>query len=267
METSDTVAGERSLARSLLYQVLAAAFRYPSREGLHPALLSEETLHGLSEVLVRPADLDVLLEEAREGLRASTPEELEAAYVGLFGHTVRGACPPYESEYGESRGSIHVPHDLSDVGAFYRAFGLQVSSQRRERVDHIAAECEFLQFLTYKQAHAQESGLDDLAAVTVKAQTTFLRAHLGRWAPAFFRRVAHADRGGVYEGLARLGNAFVRADCSELGIEPGSERLRLIVRTETRDDVFDCGVPVECPGAGDRPGPSDPPSGCDATPA
>ncbi len=239
---------ELALARSLLYQTLGSALRYPSLQGLRRDLLSREPLIGLGELLARPPGLADLIEELFARLERTTPRELESAYIDLFGHSVRGTCPPYESEYGEARGTLQLPHLLSDLGAFYRAFGLEISSRSHERVDHVSAQCEFMQFLTYKEAHALERGEAELVDVTVGAEATFLRAHLGRWGLAFFRRLEHAS-GGVYEALARIGAAFLRADCERLGVRPGSDKLQLIVSDETRDDVFDCGVPTECPGS------------------
>jgi len=249
MTQTQIEAGAPALARSLIYGRLAAAFRYPSAEGLHPALFSGESFACAAEVLDAPADIGALLERVRDRLEAATPDEIEARYVELFGHTVRGACPPYETEYGETRGATHVPHDLSRLATFYGAFGLRASQQSHERVDHVASECEFMQFLAYKQAAAEEAGDDRLVEATEKAEHVFLSAHLGRWALAFYRRVADCDPGGVYEAIARLGVAFVKADCERVGADAGSDRLRLITRSETRDDVFDCGTPDECPGA------------------
>lgn len=245
---------EVALARSLLYKTLGCALRYPCPEGLHPGLFSEEPLVGIGELLARPAGLSELIDELRDLLEHSTPGELESAYIDLFGHSVRGTCPPYESEYGEARGTMQLPHLLSDLGAFYRAFGLEISNRSHERVDHVSAQCEFMHFLAYKEAHALESGDTQLGEVTMDAEATFLHAHLGRWGMAFFRRLEHASGGGPYEALARLGAAYLGADCELLGVRPGSEKLRLLVRSETRDDVFDCGVPSECPGVLDSRG-------------
>ncbi len=254
----DVVAGElaseQALARSLVYQVLARVLRYPSREGDDIGLPDpdegvREALDALFDDAGECADL---LAELRRRFSSTERSQLEESYVELFSHTVRGTCPPYELEYGETRGTFLSPHELSDISAFYRAFGLQISSARHERVDHIAVECEFMHFLAFKQAYAEEDGLTDLAATTRQAQMGILRDHLARWAPAFFRRVIHADREGIYGAVSRFGLAFIKADCARLGVVPGSEKLRLVVSTETCDDVFECGFPTDCPG-GERP--------------
>ena len=94
----------------------------------------------------------------------------------------------------------------------------------------------------------QERLVSRHTGVTVRGQALFMRDHLGRWGPAFLRRVAQADRGGVYEALAGLGLAFLQAECALLGVPAGSDKLNLIRHTETRDDRFDCGRPTDCPG-------------------
>ncbi len=256
-EQASEQATEQALARSLVYRILAGVLRYPSREGGDIGLPDpdegvRETLDALFDDAGECADL---LAELRRRFSSTELARIEESYVELFSHAVRGTCPPYESEYGETRGTFLSPHELSDISAFFRAFGLQISSARHERVDHIAVECEFMHFMAFKQAYAEEKGLTDLVAATRDARIAFLRDHLARWAPAFFRRVMHADREaggdeGIYSAVSRFGLAFIKADCARLGVVPGSERLRLVVRTETRDDVFECGFPSECPGGG-----------------
>ena len=270
MATMDVVAGEQAseqaLARSLIYRILAGVLRYPSSRGGDIGLPDpdegvRETLDALFDDAGECADL---LTELRHRFSSTERAQIENGYVELFSHTVRGTCPPYELEYGETRGTFLSPHELSDISAFYRAFGLQISSARHERVDHIAVECEFMHFLAFKQAYAEEDGLTDLAAATRDAQIVFLRDHLARWALAFFRRVMHADREGIYGAISRFGLAFIKADCARLDVVPGSEKLRLVVRTETRDDVFECGFPTDCPGAGRPEGAAGPGDADDA---
>ena len=52
---------------------------------------------------------------------------LASRYRFLFGHTVRGEIPPYETEYG-NEALFQQPQELGDLMGFYRAFGLNVQS-------------------------------------------------------------------------------------------------------------------------------------------
>ena len=249
MATMDIAANEQALARSFIYKMIGDILRYPSREGGNVDLPDEEAREALNVAFDDAGECAGLLAKLHRLFNSTKLAQIENSYVELFSHAVRGECPPYESEYGETRGTFLSPHELSDISAFYRAFSLQISSDQHERVDHIAVECEFMHFLTFKEAYAEEDGLTDMVKATRDAQISFMRDHLARWAPAFFRRVMHVDGEGIYGAVTRFGLAFIKADCARLGVVPGSEKLRLVVHDETRDDVFDCDFADNCPGA------------------
>jgi TorA maturation chaperone TorD len=63
---------------------------------------------------------------------------LASSYRALFGHTVRGPIPPYETEYG-NEALFQQPHEMGDLMGFYQAFGLTVRVDEHERCDHIRA--------------------------------------------------------------------------------------------------------------------------------
>ena len=71
-------------------------------------------------------------------------------------HRPRGTITPYETEYG-NEALFQQPQELGDLMGFYRAFGLAMKQDRRERADHISCECEFLMFLALKEAYALET--------------------------------------------------------------------------------------------------------------
>ncbi len=161
---------ERSLARGLIYRFIAGAYRHPEPDTLS-AIQGQE--QGISEALAvlsdssdggLPERFGNLLNAARE----NTPDALERDYVLLLGHVVQGPCPPYETEYSESDERLQQPHELSDLSAFYRAFGLKLGGGIHERVDFIAVECEFAAFLCCKQAYAEEHGDSALAVYKIK---------------------------------------------------------------------------------------------------
>ncbi len=60
---------------------------------------------------------------------------------------------PYETEY-TTPDALYKAHQLADIAGFYRAFGLEMSTENRERPDHLAAELEFMHFLALKEAQA-----------------------------------------------------------------------------------------------------------------
>lgn len=243
---------ERDLAlcRSALWEALALGFRRPtaetaarlaSPEGAGALALAAEVLdrEGAGEPGARGLAARVLA-LAREP--AATVEELCDAYDRLFGHTARGRVPPYETEYGED--SPFLPQqEMADLAAFLRAFGLVRRPDARERLDHVACECELLAVLARKEAHALERGDAAMRDGTAAAGRAFLRDHLGRWAPAFGRRLAREDAGGFHGALGALCAEFVEAECRRLGVPAGPALLRLR-STDDADVPMACG-PVD----------------------
>jgi DMSO reductase family type II enzyme chaperone len=185
---------------------------------------------------------------------AFTPEAFDAfldAYLAAFGHAARGPCPLNEIEYGDLKADpLFQPHRLADLAAFYRAFGLEVADDAGERHDHLCLELEFMCVLAAKEAWAREHQLDaEPLAVVRDAQKKFLREHLGRWTPAFTRRLERHAAGTPLAALARFTRAFILAECARLGVPPGSEDLLLRPADQAAALCESCGLAQALPGA------------------
>jgi len=240
-----------ALARSAMWEALALGFRPPTAETV-ARLVSSEGARALADAA---AGLDPAagggglsaLALALAVRSSATTAELGLAYGQLFGHTARGAAPPYETEYGED--SLWAPQrEMSDLGGFFRAFGLRLDARARERPDHVACECEFLLVLARKEARALALGEQAMAEATARAARLFLRDHLGRWAPAFGTRLARLDGGGFYGALGRLLVGFVAGECARTGVAAGPRFLRLR-STEPDDTPAACGPAAAGPGS------------------
>ena len=231
-----------SLSRAVVYRFLSYAFQYPRPEDQsclrRLASPVENSISSLASAGYR--DLSAEFGALVEILQSAILERVEEEWILLFGHSAQGTCPPYEGEYTESEEGLQQPHELGDLGAFYRAFGLEVGTETHERSDFVGVELAYLSFLCQKQAYAEENGDTELADLTRKAEALFLRDHLGRWAPAFTRRILdRVDRGFFYH-LATFMLSFVSEDCRELNVEPGSSRLRIRKATEEPEDYMEC---------------------------
>lgn len=229
--------GELALCRSGLWEALALGFRPPNDETI-ARLASHDGAAGLAALAATLHGVDgATLEPLAWALAVEPPpsvETLNLAYTRLFGHTARGAVPPYETEYGEDS-HWQPQREMSDLGAFFRALRLTVSPNARERPDHVAGECEFLLVLARKEAYALALGDEEMGEATGRTARLFLREHLGRWAPAFGAKVHRLDEDGFYGALGRLLAAFTVAECRRVGVTAGPEFLRL--RSPVADDA------------------------------
>lgn len=242
--TTDTAA-----ARSFLWRYLGAAFSFPD-EATVAWLNSEKTQRTLESAVAavynRRPELSALIE------RRYNLDELQSAYLSVFGHTVCGDCPPHEIEYGELKAdTLFQPHRLADIAAFYRAFGLEVASDANDRVDNIAMECEFFSVLCAKEAAADQS---DHIEICRTAQKQFLREHLVRWIPAFTRRLERLAADEFFPAHARLLRETVAVECARYGLKPGNEDLQLRPAGELEDPCGSCGLAgTQFPGAITQP--------------
>ncbi len=244
---------DHACARAVLARWVAGVFHAPEPaddSGAQPAR-DDDGLLGAARCLGMP---DGLLQRALHA--PGDGRERAARYRHLFGHAVRGACPLYELEY--ARGEVFQQgHALADLGGFYRAFGLGMSPQAHERLDHAAAEWEFLAMLAWKEAlaiawrdgHAPApAAIDVHAAIDTcrGAQRAFLRDHAAAWMPALFARVQRADPDGAYGRAARTAEWLLRNWCDEFELPFGPAWLEL--RPVEEDDLS-----IEC-GPGPEPG-------------
>ena len=241
-----------AVARSFIHRFLAKAYEDPMREGWRWLTLAQTINH------LRAANAFVgqsLLPSAEGLIGALQPDGFDAflnAYLAAFGHAARGSCPLNEIEYGDIKADpLFQPHRLADLAAFYRAFGLEVAPDAGERQDLLCLELEFMCVLAAKEAYALEHQLDaDQLAQCRDAQKKFLREHLGRWTPAFARRLAAATDEPALRALAEFTRAFIESECVRFGVNAGSEELSLRPVNEAADRMCDsCGIVNLPPGA------------------
>ena len=245
-----------AVARSFLYRFIAKAFEDPEREGWESLCQSEQQSSFWSAVRAlaegAPPNLESVAGRLLRHLKSDGYSAFESDYITCFGHTVRGDCPMNEIEYGDIKADpLFQPHRLADLGAFYAAFGLEIAPEAAERQDHISIELEFMSILAAKEAYALEHRLEDeQAAVCGEAQKTFLREHLGRWTPAFTRRLARMAGGTALGALADFTREFITEDCARFKVTPGSEDLLLRPTDEASESLCaSCGITNLPPGA------------------
>lgn len=246
--------------RGAAYALIAAGFRYPKSMPL-PAMAASQLwdnalrplMAGNGKLPETAGSLRMCLEQLLDGKAESarTLESVETDYAALFGHAVRGACPPYELEYGPGE-IVQRASDLADISGFYAAFGLNVASAS-DRPDHITVECEFMSLLCTKEAAADRAGWPDRVKQCRHAERAFLKDHLAAWLPAFLHRVAEQAIPGFYTQLTSFAREFLDAECRQFALSPGPQWLELRPTDPERDTSIECGPEDSgIPGAGRR---------------
>lgn len=242
-------------ARSAAYGLIGLGFRYPDCE--FTGTITDPARWSSWPEVLRDIDAEVATQigAVRSSLEAGAcgrhvdagVANLQETFNDLFGHAVRGRCPPYELEYGGNE-IIQQASGLADVAGFYAAFGVEVSPDAFDRVDHVAAECEFMSVLCTKEelaiVEADAAHLD----VCRNAQRTFLKDHLARWLPGFAYRVRQADPHGFYGTLAGFTATFVAADCRRFAIAPGPQNVELRPADPVSDTTMCCRSSAGCAG-------------------
>ncbi|MEE9279767.1 MAG: molecular chaperone TorD family protein [Myxococcota bacterium] len=206
--------GQRSAARARVYGLLARVFQHPKGGGFDA--LRREGFSVLRAALAQLGARPELVEPAEQlvaGLASASAEELAREYEGSFEPSGGQARPPNETAHAPEtpQESMTRTFQLADIAGFYRAFGVEVTPGS-ERVDHIAAELEFMHLLAVKQALAEDRGESENAAICRDASAAFLRDHLGRWCPRFGAQLEDAAHGGVYRAAGAVLGRFVELE-------------------------------------------------------
>ncbi len=242
-------AADDALARAVVYRALSVGFQMPTDERLYQ-IGSHERFAAVAAALRR------LDRQSRSGrltsvamrlasLRVPSANHLATSFVRLFGHTTRGLICACETEYGADN-AFHQPQQLADISGYYLAFGLRPAVACEARADHVACECEFMDFLNRKEALllAACSDDDETLAATRDAARTFVRDHLGRFGRAFAARVMVEDPEDFFGVLGRTLLEILDVECHRLHIDAGP--IDLAVRPEVADEApMACGTVPE----------------------
>lgn len=227
MGDMDERAGEKqniSLARALIYRLLARSFSYPDLDLLglfDPAAMQEQ----IESWGCTGVDASEELAQLGDWLNGFTSEdellrELEKEYTRLFVNALpRVPVPPYSSLYLDSDGLVWG-RSTAQAARLYEAAGLHPAEDFHDIPDHVAAELEFVSHLIVRQ-HKDAPGIP--VQVLAAIEQEFLHGHLLRWAPVFFARVEQSSRLVFYRVLALLGRRLMEVEAERLS-EHGSSQ-------------------------------------------
>jgi TorA maturation chaperone TorD len=239
-----------SMARQSLYR-FTSLLLLDSRAGAWERLrgLENSPLVGEAAALVRsepavvaqvlapgerpPADLDPSFVLSR---LPKSRAKFNDNYERTFGLLVSCNCPPYETEYINSKLDFQRSNGLADIAGFYQAFGLERSPSHPERQDHIVLELEFMAYIIGLERLA--AGADDLEVrarwpICRRAQVRFLEEHFAWWVPAFAKLLGRQDPNGFYEAVGTFLASLVAAERALLAIAVPQGRTSALVGPST----------------------------------
>lgn len=206
------------------WEMAAFSFRYPNRETAEAVVSGEWTAAAVEIVEALGGKLPEgfgqlpVMEEAQDA-----PQESDAI-VDTFLHTIRAeatrlfvgaptpARSPYEGVWRAADDGVQPllfvnPHSM-EVERFCKACGLGRPEGTNEPLDHVATECELMQFLAALAAGAalpEESGItvDQLPDGSPEAAyDQFLISHVDIWMPRFADKVMEEARVPFYGAAA-----------------------------------------------------------------
>ncbi len=260
----DSPAVERALNRSKLYLIASWSLLFPEddefldymqcgefvEDGRAAIQGLEASLTGLGGERAKQKlkDIEVILGDIDRWVAAECAnwklEDLQAEHRRIFSNVITLDCPPYETLFGND----HVfaqSHTMGDIAGFYKAFGVELSKDIHERIDHLSVELEFMHFLAYKESYALCHDGADKTQIVVDAQKKFVKDHIGRWVPLFSKMLSKKADSGLFRYVADLCGTFMDFEAAYLGVapQPYSETdYRPATFSAPEGQAYDCGA-------------------------
>ncbi|MCE9536390.1 MAG: molecular chaperone TorD family protein, partial [Nitrospirae bacterium] len=170
--------------------------------------------------------------------------DLQAEHRRVFSNVITLDCPPYETLFGND----HVfaqSQVMGDIAGFYRAFGVELSKDIHERLDHLSVEFEFMHFLAYKESYSRCHDGADKTQIVLDAQKKFVKNHIGRWVPLFCLMLGKKADSGLYKHVADLMAEWMDFEAAFLGVipQPYSETdYRPATFNAPEGQTYECGA-------------------------
>ena len=235
----DSPAVERALNRSKMYLLFSWGLLFPEDEEFLDYLQCGEfvedgraALDGLRAALEgqggdrtkqKIAALHKQLDQIEKLVSAECVNwkltDLQSEHRRVFTNVITLDCPPYETLFGND----HVfaqSHVMGDIAGFYKAFGVELSKDIHERLDHLSVEFEFMHFLTYKESYSRCHDGMEKTEIVVEAQKKFVKNHIGRWVPLFCRMLSKKADSGLFKLVADSMSDWMDFEVAFLTVTP-----------------------------------------------
>ncbi|MCA9470708.1 MAG: molecular chaperone TorD family protein [Nitrospirales bacterium] len=260
----DAPAVERALSRSKLYLLLSWSYLFPeddefldylqsgefvedgraALENLNQSLEGHGGPEGKESLDAIVSHLDAIEEWVNSEGANWNLQDLRDDHRRVFSNVISLDCPPYETLFGND----HVfgqSYTMGDIAGFYNAFGLQLSNDIHERIDHLSVELEFIHYLSYKESYALIHDGPEKLKTVVDAEKRFVKEHVGRWVPLFSGMLKRKADYGFYKALADFTSDWVAFEVAYLGVtpQPYSETdYRPANYASPEGQTFECGA-------------------------
>jgi len=184
----DSPAVERALSRSKIYLQISWSLLYPEDEEFLDYLRCGE-----------------FVEDGRTAL--------DALGIALGTDGGQRAKDKLDHVFAQS-------HVMGDISGFYKAFGVELSKDIHERLDHLSVEFEFMHFLAYKESYSLCHDGSEKTLIVVEAQKKFVKNHIGRWVPLFCRMLAKKADSGLFKLVADMTADWMEFEAAFLAVTP-----------------------------------------------
>ncbi|MBI3813787.1 MAG: molecular chaperone TorD family protein [Nitrospinae bacterium] len=187
---------------SQMYLFFARCFSYPERE-FYEVVKGREAQKEL-DAIVKGLPFEMNF----KGIPSpSLPrEEFEGEYVNAL--DMAGGRPLYESAYTSYRDDMCSKDIYEDILRFYEHFNVRLNEREKDYPDHLAAELEFMFFLSKKEIDAKEQGKD--AEPYHLAQMDFLERHLSKWVHKLDERIQKKIKEPFYKEASAFMVEFLK---------------------------------------------------------
>ena len=235
----DSPAVECALSRSKLYLLISWSMLYPEDDEFLDYLQSGEfvedgrsALENLTKALggiggekakAKLLELGKYFDQIESWVSSEcanwTLSGLQGEHRRVFSNVITLDCPPYETLFGNDHVFAQA-HVMGDITGFYKAFGVELSRDIHERMDHLSVELEFMHFVAYKESYARCHDGAEKTQIVVDAQKKFVKDHIGRWVPLFARMLVRKADYGFYRYIADITADWMDFDAAYLGVNP-----------------------------------------------
>jgi TorA maturation chaperone TorD len=227
----DAIAAQDMEVRGGIYRFLSAVYLRPLTPELLRRIVTEDFLEALASLLGAGAVAELRRFAARGHLGGDLAS-LEQEYMDLFAVPTDRYVTPFEDVYwgttvnGQPQRGPLLGERAVAVIRSYREAAAEMAEACKELPTHIGVELSFMSFLCEREAEAIRSGdstppdeeerVNGASTRYRDLQIQFLQKHLNLWFPQLSRAIQGCARTGLYRGLARITEEFLRWDAATL---------------------------------------------------